>query len=180
MTCRLAHPAEHDDLLNYQLKRLVNYGGAPAIRLCEGRYGITRSEWRVLAALVEGGARTPSALAERAFMQRPAVSRLLGLLVRKRLVRHVSPGSGGARVEVDATAAGRRLYGELFPQLAKLNRTLMAALDDDEARQLETLLGKLWQRVRQIHAEGGGVEVRADRRHGGSRRRWEAISGSGP
>ena len=47
MPCRLAHPAEHADLLNYQLKRLVNYGGAPAIRLCEGRYGITRSEWRV-------------------------------------------------------------------------------------------------------------------------------------
>lgn len=180
MICRLAHPAEHDDLLNYQLKRLVTYGGAPAIRLCEGRYGITRSEWRVLAALVEGGARTPSGLAERAFMQRPVVSRLLGLLVRKRLARHVALGSGRGRAEVDATAAGRRLYGELFPQLAQLNEQLMAALDEDEARQLEVLLGKLWQRARQVHADGGGIEVRADRRHGGSRRRWQVVTGQAP
>lgn len=177
MISRLAQPAEHDDLLNYQLKRLVNYGGAPAIRLCEGRYGITRSEWRVLAALVEGGARLPSALAERAFMQRPVVSRLLGLLVRKRLARRLAPGNARVRTEVEVTAAGRRLYAELFPQLARINQRLMAALDDEEARQLETLLGKLWQRAREIHAEGGGVDARADRRHGGSRRRWEVTTG---
>lgn len=180
MTCRLAQPAVHDDLLNYQLKRLVNFGGAPAIRLCEGRYGITRSEWRVLAALVEGGTCTPSGLADRAFMQRPVVSRLLGLLMRKRLARHRAPGNARMRVEVEATAAGRRLYAELFPQLAQINQRLMAALDDDEACQLEVLLGKLWLRARQIHAEGGGVDVRADRRHGGSRRRWEAVTGQPP
>lgn len=177
MISRLARPAEHDDLLNYQLKRLVNYGGAPAIRLCEGRYGITRSEWRVLAALVEGGPRSPSGLAERAFMQRPVVSRMLGLLVRKRLARRLATGT---HTEVEATAAGRRLYAELFPQLALINRRLMAALDDDEARQLEVLLDKLWQRAREIYAEGGGVDVRADRRRGGSRRRWEAATGQVP
>ena len=177
MICRLAHPAEHDDLLNYQLKRLVKYGGAPAIRLCEGRYGITRSEWRLLAALVEGGARTPSDLAERAYVPRPVASRLLGLLVRKQLARHVAPGRVGPRAVAEATAAGQRLYAELFPQLALINQRLMAALDDDEARQLETLLAKLWQRARAIHAEGGGVEARTDRRHGGSRRRWELDTG---
>jgi DNA-binding MarR family transcriptional regulator len=177
MVCRLAHPVEHDDLLNYQLKRLVTYGGAPAIRLCEGRYGITRAEWRLLAALVEGGARTPSELAERAFTQRPVASRLLGLLVRKRLAQHLAPGSAAVRSAVEATAAGRHLYAELFPQLAQINQRLVAALDDDEARQLEVLLDKLWQRARQIQAQGGGVEARADRRHGGSRRRWEIDSG---
>jgi DNA-binding MarR family transcriptional regulator len=180
MISRLSQPAEHDDLLNYQLKRLVNCGGAPAIRLCEGRYGITRSEWRLLAALVEGGARPPSELAERAFMQRPVVSRLLGLLVRKRLARRLAPGSARVRAEVEATAAGCRLYAELFPQLAQINRRLMAALDEDEARQLEALLGKLWQRAREIHAEGGGFDARADRRHGGSRRRWEVATGQLP
>ena len=63
---RLADPQEHDDLLNYQLKRLVRLGGAPAIRLCEGRYGIARTEWRLVAALVETGPLSPMALAERA------------------------------------------------------------------------------------------------------------------
>jgi DNA-binding MarR family transcriptional regulator len=178
MTSRLADPQQHDDLLNYQLKRLVKYGGAPAIRLCEGRYGVTRTEWRVLASLVEGGACTPSQLAERGFMQRPVVSRLLTLLLRKRLARHVS--AAGARVEVEATVAGRRLYAELFPQLAQINRRLMAVLDEREAQQLEHILAKLWLQARRVHEEGGGVEVRADRRRGGSRRRWEAVTGQHP
>lgn len=178
MANRLAHPLNHDDLLNYQLKRLAKYGGAPAVRLCEGRYGITRAEWRVLAALVEDGARTPSALAERAFMTRPVLSRLLGLLLRKRLAHRVAADEEAAsRAAVEATAAGRRLYAELFPQLAAINRRLMSALDDHEAQQLESILSKLWQQARLIHEEGGGVEFRANRREGGSRRRWEAVTG---
>lgn len=47
----LQHPRKHDDLLNYRLKRLFSLGGAPAVRLCEGRYGIARNEWRMIAAL---------------------------------------------------------------------------------------------------------------------------------
>jgi len=195
MTSRLADPKQHDDLLNYQLKRLVNYGGAPAVRLCEGRFGVTRAEWRVLAALVEGGACTSSQLAERAFVQRPVVSRLLAVLVRKRLARHAVAAAGSAgsaaaagsagrrepkRTTVEATAAGRRLYGELFPLLAQINRRLISVLDEHEAHLLELLLERLWQRARQIHDEGGGVDVRADRRRGGSRRRWEAVTGTAP
>ena len=42
----LQDPQRHDDLLNYRLKRLVGLGGAPAVRLCEGRFGISRTEWR--------------------------------------------------------------------------------------------------------------------------------------
>jgi DNA-binding MarR family transcriptional regulator len=141
---------------------------------------VTRAEWRVLAALVEDGARTPSALAERAFMQRPVVSRLVGKLVQKGLARHRSPRDTHSRVEVEASAEGRRLYADLFPHLVRINRRLMAALDADEAAQLEGLLAKLWERAKAIYDEGGGVDVRADRRRGGSRRRWESEADLSP
>ncbi len=48
---RLAQPAAPDDLLLYRLSRLLGVGGIPVIRLCEGRFGTTRREWRVLALL---------------------------------------------------------------------------------------------------------------------------------
>ena len=48
---RLAQPAALDDLLLYRLSRLLAVGGSPVIRLCEGRFGITRREWRVRALL---------------------------------------------------------------------------------------------------------------------------------
>ncbi|MEO6409477.1 MAG: MarR family transcriptional regulator [Burkholderiaceae bacterium] len=169
-TSRLAEPAEHDDLLNYRLKVLLSIAGAPAIRLCEGGFGITRQEWRVLAALVESGAMSPSRLAERVQLERAVVSRRVTALVDKRLVERTRSSTDARRAEVRANMSGQRLYSELFPRLAAINRRLMAGLDPAEALALERALDKLTTRARQIQREGDGVEARADRRHGGSRR----------
>jgi DNA-binding MarR family transcriptional regulator len=166
----LADPVEHDELLNYRLKRLAKLGGAPAIRLCEGRYGVTRHQWRVLAALVESGPMSPSMLAERAQQERAIVSRQVTGLVAKGLVQRIERPGDRRRAELVATPAGRHLYGALFPQLAQINRRLMAALDATESAMLERLLDKLTERALLIHHEDNGDEARADRRHGGSRR----------
>jgi len=169
---RLRDPRQHDDLLNYQLKRLVRLGGAPAIRLCEGQYGVTRQEWRLIAALTECGAMSPSTLAGRAEFDPVRVAKTLASLVEKGFVRRVINPKDRRRASVAPTAAGKRLYTQLFPQLALINRRLMEVLSEDEAVILEDLLFRLTQRARQVHAAGGGVEARADRRLGGSRRVW--------
>jgi DNA-binding MarR family transcriptional regulator len=166
----LADPTEHDELLNYRLKRLVKLGGAPAIRLCEGRYGVTRRQWRMLAALVERGPLSPSMLAEVVQQERAIVSRLVTELVSKELVQRSEHAGDRRRAELVATSAGHRLYNELFPLLAQINRRLMMALNASEAAMLDRVLDKLTARARQIHAEGDGDDARADRRHGGSRR----------
>ena len=169
---RLGDPKQHDDLLNYQLKRLLAIGGAPAIRLCEGRYGVTRVEWRLVAALVEDGAMSPTALATRARVEAGRVSQTLGRLRDKALVRRDEQPGNRRRALVAATEAGHALYAELWPQLAAINRRIVAALDEHEAQVLEECLRKLTERAQQIYDEGGGVEVRTDRRLGGSRRFW--------
>lgn len=169
---RLADPQEHDDLLNYQLKRLVRLGGAPAIRLCEGGYGIARTEWRLVAALVETGPLSPMALAERAGIEPGRTSQTVAKLLTKGLVQREPDAEHPKRSRIAVTDSGRQLYAELWPQLAEINRRLVAALDDDEARVLETCLRKLTERARQVYDEGGGVDVRTDRRLGGSRRFW--------
>ena len=167
---RLRDPREHDDLLNYQLKRLLSLGGAPAIRLCEGQYGVTRQEWRLIAALTEGGAMSPSSLAQCVEFDPARIAKTLASLVEKGFVRRVTNADDRRRASVATTAAGKRLYTQLFPQLAQINRRLMEVLDEDEAAVLENLLARLTERARQVHAAGGGVEARADRRLGGSRR----------
>ena len=168
---RLVNPEKHDDLLNYQLKRLVGIGGAPAIRLCEGRYGVTRQEWRLIAALVEDGAMSPSTVARRCWPSEPGrISRIISSLIAKGLVRRAQLSSDGRRAMVEATADASRIYAELFPQLAEINRRIMMVLDEEEAILLATFLEKLTERARQIHDDGDGVDARADRRLGGSRR----------
>ena len=98
---RLKDPQQHDDFLNYQIKRLLNIGGAPAIRLCEGRYGVARMEWRLVAALEEGGPMSPSALVQRTEIDQGRVSRAVDRLVDKGLVRRAHDAAdrrlGGSR-----------------------------------------------------------------------------------
>lgn len=168
----LRSPRKHDDLLNYRLKRLFRIGGAPVVRLCEGRYGIARNEWRMIAALHEDGPQSPSSLHERVGGDRARISRVVSVLVEKGLVSREADPADRRRATLRITRAGRALYEELFPQLAAINRRLMSVLDEREARQLEQLLDRLTNQAERIRREGDGVDARADRRRGGSRAVW--------
>ena len=75
MQMSLAEPATVHDLLNYRLDRLLAKSGSMIVRLCEGRYGITRREWRLICLLAAHGAMSPSELSERAHLERARVSR---------------------------------------------------------------------------------------------------------
>ena len=176
----LSNPHRHDDLLNYQLKRLVRLGGAPAVRLCEGQFGVARQEWRLIAALVESGPMSPTDLASHTGCDSGRVSRTTKSLMDKRLVERVAEPGDRRRARLAATAAGARLYGELFPQLAAINRRLMAALDDDEAALLEQFLRRLTVQAAAIRADGGGVAVKTLRYLGGTRRLWRDGAGAAP
>lgn len=48
---RLSAPQSLDDVPLYRLSRLLSSAGGGVTRLCEGRFGITRREWRILALL---------------------------------------------------------------------------------------------------------------------------------
>lgn len=166
----LKNPQQHDDLLNYKLKRLVSLGGAPAIRLCEGGYGLPRQQWRVLAALVEDGPMGVGELVQRTQMESGKLSRALGGLVEKGLVMRSAVAGDARRATVSVTERGKALHGDLWPQLAAINRKLAEVLEESEALLLEALLDRLTQHAIRIQAEGGGVAVKTGRHLGGSRR----------
>lgn len=158
-----------DELMNYRLSRLIAISGAPVIRLCEGRYGISRREWRVLAHLAVQGPASPSALAEQIALDRARTSRAIGGLVDKQLVERVALPGDRRRARVGLSEKGQALHAELFPQVAELNRQLLEALDD-------TLLAGLDAALQRLEAQAGRIngsfatEVRADRHRGIGRR----------
>ena len=158
----LKDPASHDDLLNYQLKRLLALGGAPAIRLCEGGYGIARFEWRLTAALVENGPMSVGELAARTHTEPARVSRSVKVLVDKGFVQR-TPARRGQAVLLSMTEQGGALYRDLLPRLAAINRNLMAVLSEQEARLLQDFLARLTAQAKAIHAGGGGVALKTGR-----------------
>jgi len=139
------------------------------VRLCEGRFGITRREWRLLAAVVEYGPLTSAELAATAKLDLVRTSRALGSLCGKGWVDRGRDTDDKRITNVMATESGQALYHAMLPEIAHLNDLLMADLTPDEGRQLLHLLQLVAQRGERMSTENV-VADKASRRQGGTRR----------
>lgn len=148
-------PRPLDDLLLYRISRLLSVAGGMVIRLCEGRFGITRREWRLVAMLASRGALGSSQLAEHAQLDRARTSKAVGSLVGKGIVSREQPAGDRRHVLLRLTPRGDALYAELYPLVSAINAELMAALDAGEAAQLGDMLQRL-------HARGEAMVAAAD------------------
>ena len=150
-----------DDLLLYRLSRLLAVAGSMVIRLCEGRFGITRREWRLIATLASRGELGSSQLAEHAQLDRARTSKAVGSLVAKKLVSRVARAGDRRHVQLRLTDSGQALYDELFPLVTAINAELMGALDAGEAERFDAALHRLQERAERMVAQA--VLPKADR-----------------
>lgn len=168
---RLAQPEILDDLLLYRLSRLQAAAGGVVVRYCEGQFGITRREWRVLAVLAARGPMGSSALAEQAHLDRPRTSKAVTALAGKKLISRTSRAGDARHIQLTLTPAGIALHSALFPLVSRINRDVLAALTSKETAQLGEMLERLQQRA-DVMAGQNGLPL-ADRRHGSSARRYK-------
>jgi DNA-binding MarR family transcriptional regulator len=164
-------PKAMDDLFLYRISRLLATAGAQVIRLCEGEFGITRREWRIVALLAQEQGILSSELALRAQLDRARTSRAVTALVAKQLLSRVTRAGDRRAATLALTQAGLALYTALFPRVVAINRELLSVLGEAEVATLDSVLGLL-----QGHADGLAREVhdgpKADRRRGGRRARF--------
>ena len=140
---RLTVSRSVDDLLLQRISRLLATAGGMVTRLCEGRFGITRREWRVLAALVQSPGVLPSQLAEHMQLDRARTSRAISSLARKGLVgRQPRPGNR-REVILTVTAKGQQIHDAMVPLAVDINRRLIAALAPQDAQRLDVSLDLL-------------------------------------
>ncbi len=165
----LRAPKRLSQLLNFRLQVLFALSGAPVVRMLEGRHGITRREWRLLARLAETGPLSPSALAEAAQLDRARTSRAIGLLTAKNLVSRTPEARDPRRAVVTITASGLELYARIFPDVAQLNAQLVDVLDDEQLRVLDGALERMTAQARLLNQQVA-TEIKALRQAGGSRR----------
>ena len=151
-----------DDLLLYRLSRLLAVAGSMVIKLCEGRFGITRREWRLLATLASRGELSSSQLAEHAQLDRARTSKAVGPMVAKGLISREHPAGDRRQVLLRLTERGHGLYDELFPMVTQINAELLSALDATAVEQLDESLRVLQARAERMTGEA--VLPKADRR----------------
>lgn len=159
---RLARPQHQSDLLLYRLYRIHTTAGRLVVHLCESEFGITRREWRILSFLSENEGALSSQLAEHAMLDRARTSRTLTSLAAKKLVVRRPRPSDRREVHVFLSDEGRRLYGEIYPRVAAINRELVSGLGEAQRRQLDAMVDALQAQAGQMVAASPGTPLPQD------------------
>ena len=130
-------------MLLFRINRFFGAAGGMAMRMCEARFGLTRREWGVMATLAMEEGVLSSELAQKAQLDRARTSRALSGLEDKGWVLRKPLDGDRRRVAIYLTDEGRRMYGQILPEMVKIHADIVAALSDEELAQFDHLLAKL-------------------------------------
>jgi DNA-binding MarR family transcriptional regulator len=172
----LRDPRSILDLVNYQMHVIESCSSSNVTRICEGEFGITRREWRFIALLAALGPLAPSDVAVRAGLDRSRTSKALMALLAKKLIERQALEGDRRRATVRLTEAGQALYDRMFPRVVEVNTALLSVLDDADLAALRRVLPALRRQAIAI-VNSDLVQAHADRRHGGSLKRWKGGAG---
>ncbi|XDA99135.1 MarR family transcriptional regulator [Sulfitobacter sp. LCG007] len=107
------------------------------------RYGMLRTEWRVLFHLGIHGRMTASAIAQAATMHKTKISRAVQRLSDRHFIDRL-PDESDRRIEhLELTSRGRAAYQELRGVAARYDDSLAERLSAEENRMLRRVLLKL-------------------------------------
>lgn len=129
--------------LPYRLSVLSNRVSQDIAGLYSERFGLSITEWRVMAVLGHQSPLSANTVAERTAMDKVAVSRAVsGLLEKKILIRQTDPADG-RRSSLKLSAKGYSVFDQIVPLALTLERQILASLAPAEQTQLLAILDKL-------------------------------------
>jgi DNA-binding MarR family transcriptional regulator len=134
----------------YRLSVLSNIVSMSIAHAYEREFGLTISQWRVIAVLARYPKLSAIEVAARAAMDKVAVSRAVqALLETRRVVRGFDKGDRRRSV-LRLSALGRAVYTRVAPLALGYEKRLLDALSTSDRRVLDRLIGRLIERAREL------------------------------
>lgn len=110
-------------------------------------HGIGLQEWRVLAALRAQGPCRLGDLAALTSIELSTLSRLVGRMVRARLVQRTREDGDRRAVSVDLAAGGRRMVAAIIPLAHAYERMALTGFSPEEADRLREMLLRVFRNL---------------------------------
>jgi DNA-binding MarR family transcriptional regulator len=132
-----------ETFLPYRLSVLSNTVSRALAEAYADRYGLSINEWRVMAILGRFPGSSAAEVADRAAMDKVAVSRAVSRLLEAGRVRRRTAAEDRRRSVLELSAAGQRIHRRLTPVLLDYEDALLAALSATERAQLDRILTRL-------------------------------------
>lgn len=138
--------ADHFDLEGF-LPYLLNQAAEATSRAFQAvyrdRYGMTRTQWRVLAHLGQFGAMTARDICARSHIEKTKVSRAVAALEGDGMLgRTPSPEDGRAEI-LSLTEKGRAAYADLGELAKAHDRALRGVVGQEASAKLDEVLQRL-------------------------------------
>ena len=135
---------ELERFLPYRLSVLSNTISQAIAAEYEQRFGLTVTQWRVMAVLGRYEGVSAREVAERTAMDKVAVSRAVaGLIEDGRVRRRVAPHDKRQSV-LRLSAKGWTIFDQVAPLAREHEAMLLTHLDAEERAWLTRILDKLW------------------------------------
>jgi DNA-binding MarR family transcriptional regulator len=137
-----------EEFLPYRLSLLSNRVSEGIARTYRREFGLSVTEWRVIAILGRFPGLAGSEITARGNLDKVAVSRAVGRLQERGLVERI-PHDGDQRRQPLRLSenSGRELFHCIVPRALAYERRLLEAIDDEERETLEGLLERLLARA---------------------------------
>jgi DNA-binding MarR family transcriptional regulator len=136
-----------EDFLPYRLSVVSNLISRGIARTYEDRFGLSVTEWRVIAIVGRYPGVTATEVAERAAMDKVAVSRAVGRLIEAGRLQRREDESDRRAKRLHLSADGQAIHDAVVPAAKAFERELLESLGEEERQQFEATLERLAEAV---------------------------------
>ncbi len=133
------------NFLPYLLNQAAEASSLAFRELYKDRYGLLRTEWRVLFHLGLYGEMTAVEIGRRARMHKTKISRAVHRLADRRFITRRRDKQDRRVEHLALTAQGRNVYQDLVAVAQEYDEALCAQLSEQELKLLKKVLGRLAQ-----------------------------------
>ena len=131
------------DFLPFLLNRAAEDSSLEFQKLYKGRYGMLRTEWRVLFHLGMYNRMTARDISQRAKIHKTKISRAVAKLAERRWVSRSRDESDRRAEHLELTAAGRGVYDDLRKQARAYDQKLTKWFSAGDVALLRRMLRQL-------------------------------------
>lgn len=131
------------DFLPYLLNQAAEESSLAFQQVYKGRYGMLRTEWRVLFHLGMYGQMTAKEISERSLIHKTKVSRAVQRLAERRFLTRTRDETDRRSEHLELTAAGRAAYQDLRKVAEDYDDKLEAQFTRGEVAMLRVMLRRL-------------------------------------
>jgi len=129
--------------LPYRLSVLSNTVSKRIADLYEAEFGLSMSQWRLMAVMGEAPGLNATEIVTRTAMDKVAISRTVASLIKLGYAKREASQQDGRQSLLYLTRKGQGVYGRIVPMARAEQDAVTEALSPSETEELNRLLGKL-------------------------------------